>query len=345
MTKKNHPKTRYNKIANVFTKEYIRAAQELNLAVKFITPRHEAVERYIEISSPKKNIRIFRSQVPINNIVSDQISKNKVLVNNLLSEHDICVPKQYVITEKSELKNLKRRLKFPVILKPVFLSKGKGITANIQDFTELEHAFDLAKVATRREMPKSDYNDIGIIIEEMIIGFDHRLTVLYDQMIGAIKKNPPLVIGDGKLTIRKLIEQENKSSMRANGQLSLIKIDNDLNQTLKKQKYDIDDIPEKNHQVILHTISNLSAGATTENITNQVHPKFKKIVLEAVKILDLQFAGVDLIAPDISQNPDKQKWAIIEINSHPGSRLHLYPSIGQPVDIPKIVLQKLFNIK
>ena len=326
---------------NVFTWEFVRAAIELKLEYKFITPSFEEVEKYVEISDGKKTTRIVKAMVPLNNVVAAILAKKKPATQFLLKNAGIPVPRQIVTNNPEDPKIDK--LKFPVVTKPLNLTGGTGVTAKIKDKNALVPAMEEAQnIGIQKSGGQPDQEPV--IIEEMINGSDHRLLVLGDKVIAAIKKHPPVVTGDGKSSVVELIEKENQSEIRKAKQVSSIKIDNDLVNTLREQELSFGSIPEKGLEVRLHVVSNLSRGATTEDVSKIVHPKFAEIAVKAAKTIGLKLAGVDFMAEDITKDPKSQEHGIIEVNAHPGSRLHLYPTTGDPVDAPKIILQYIFKV-
>jgi cyanophycin synthetase len=333
------------KTISVFTWEFVRAAIELDLQYKFFTPPYEDIEKYVEISDGKKSYRFIKAMFPLNDVVSAVIAKKKPVTNFMLAEAGLPVPKQIIVKGLDDPKI--KGLKFPVVVKPQNLTGGEGITANIKDEKELKLAFKeaLDSLSGEKMSESGDEAHPEIIIEEMIKGLDHRILVLDGQVIAAIRKNPAEIIADSYNTIAQLIEAENATEIRTSKQISSIKIDNDLINTLKEQGFKLDSVPTEGTRIKLHYVSNLSRGSTTENVTDIIHPKFKEMAIKATEVTGLRLAGVDFMAEDISKDPTGQAHGILEVNAHPGSRLHLHPTIGEAVDVTQLILKYIFNIK
>ena len=65
----------------------------------------------------------------------------------------------------------------------------------------------------------------------------------------------------------------------------------------------------------------------------EVHPKMYEIFRKAGELVEAPVVGFDLIIEDPTQDPDTQKWGIIECNSMPFIDLHYFALEGQPVDL------------
>jgi cyanophycin synthetase len=320
---------------NVFTYEYFRAAQELGLSAEFITPPQYRVQDILRVSNGKKTIVIIKSIVPINTFIGVKIALDKHLTIQMLKEAGVPTPLHELISSSNEL-----TLNFPVVVKPTGSTKGKGISTNIRSNEELDSAIKYALAETEAEE-----GTINAIVEEQLKGFDHRVLVLEGKVIAATRKKPAEVTADGVSTIENLIKKENQTEKRITRKLSEIKIDDDMYRNLESQGLNMQTISEKGQTIQLHRISNLSKGGTTENVSDVIHPAIQDIAIKATKACNLTLAGVDIMCPDITKEPgENNPCRVIEVNGSPGSRLHLYPSEGEMVDTPKIILSHLFNL-
>lgn len=86
----------------------------------------------------------------------------------LLSQLDIKTPKSIKVAGPSDLRDSVKALSFPVIMKPIDLTGGKGV-AVCQTEEEAIHAFDDCMSQTREE---------HVIVEEYISGTNHGASVL-----------------------------------------------------------------------------------------------------------------------------------------------------------------------
>jgi cyanophycin synthetase len=73
-----------------------------------------------------------------------------------------------------------------------------------------------------------------------------------------------------------------------------------------------------------------------------VHPEIARRAVDAVRMVGLDIAGLDVIAKDISRPLREQGGAIIEINAGPGLRMHLAPSKGTPRPVGRAIVDMMF---
>jgi cyanophycin synthetase len=116
---------------------------------------------------------------------------------------------------------------FPLVFKPLDGNHGKGASINVKTFEEAVEAFAHAKKYSRK-----------IIVEKFITGYDFRVLVINNRFIAAALREPAHVIGDGKSTIKQLIDKENLDPRRGYGHenvLTEISVDRETLEQLAKK--------------------------------------------------------------------------------------------------------------
>ncbi len=86
---------------------------------------------------------------------------------------------------------------YPVIIKPLSGSMGKGVYTNISNENELANIL--------KEL-RSKYSYQQYIVEKHYDGNEYRIYVVGDKVIGATNRIPANITGDGINTVEKLIE-------------------------------------------------------------------------------------------------------------------------------------------
>lgn len=82
----------------------------------------------------------------------------------------------------------------------------------------------------------------------------------------------------------------------------------------------------------------------SENVTHQVHPSLAKALVHIVKSLELSICGFDLITSDLSELRFKGYLPLLEINSMPGLKSHLFPIKGsKPLNPAPYILDEAFS--
>src|SRR5699024_10873161 len=96
---------------------------------------------------------------------------------------------------------------------------------------------------------KKELNE-DIIVEQYIDGHDYRVYVIENEVVGAILRVPPNIIGDGKSTVEELIKIKNKDRMRNPRLMDCqININNDFLEYLIKSGFNLNSVPKKNEIV------------------------------------------------------------------------------------------------
>ena len=89
--------------------------------------------------------------------------------------------------------------------------------------------------------------------------------------------------------------------------------------------------------------SNISTGGTSIDCTDEIHPYNVAIAEQAARVIGLDVAGIDLIAPDVAKSVLETGGAICEVNGGPGLFVvHSQPVEGKPRDVTRPVIDLLF---
>ena len=163
----------------------------------------------------------------------------------------------------------------PVVVKPQDGNQGKGISVNLTTEEQVRHAYRVA----------IEFRD-DIMVEKFLSGHDWRLLVIGDKLIAAARRDPPLVIGDGKHTVRQLVDIVNSDPRRSDGHatsLTKIRFDEIALARLAEQGYSADSVPPRGVRVVLRNNANLSTGGTATDVTDDVHPELAAAAVAAAQ--------------------------------------------------------------
>ena len=142
------------------------------------------------------------------------------------------------------------------------------------------------------------------------------------------------------------MESTNQDPRRGIGHekvLTKIRVDDEARWSwCKKQGYGMDDVPPKGERVLLAATGNMSTGGISIDRTWDAHEENVEIAEEAARVVGLDVAGIDFLAPDISQPVRETGGAIVEVNAAPGFRMHTHPTEGEPQYVAKPVVDLLF---
>lgn len=278
--------------------------------------------------------RIQATTTSKTNMISVDIAGNKSATKELLGDMGVPVPKGYEIRELDDLERTVERVGFPVVIKPLDGNHGKGATIGITSLNDAKIAFEKAKEYSR-----------WVIVEKQLIGNDFRALVVNNRLIAVAERVPAHVVGDGKLTIKELIDQTNEDPRRGYGHenvLTEITIDQQTERLIKAKNYTLETVLADGEIIYLKTTANISTGGTAIDRTDEVHPENVFLFERIARIIGLDIAGIDIIASNVAEPLSENGGGIIEVNAAPGFRMHLAPSEGIGRNVAEHVVDMLF---
>lgn len=278
--------------------------------------------------------RIQATTTAQTSMIAVDIAGNKHATKTLLGDMGVPVPKGYRIREIDELEDVLERVGFPAVIKPLDGNHGKGATVGIKSLEEARIAWERAKEYSR-----------WVIVEQQLQGSDFRALVVNNRLIAVAERVPANVTGDGRHTIRELIEITNQDPRRGYGHenvLTQIDIDGQTMRLIKNAGYELDSVLPEGERLFLKTTANISTGGTAIDVTDEVHPKNVFLFERIAKIIGLDVAGIDIIAPNVCEPLKENGGGIIEVNAAPGFRMHLSPSEGIGRNVAEHVVDMLF---
>lgn len=318
----------------VTLKILIETAKEQKIQYRILDPKNNLVE----FSQGQRSTIVYKTITDLNSTVASEISAHKSLTSKILQKNGLPVQYQVLCRNQKKAIEVAQKVGFPSVVKPDVGSMGRGVTANITSGEELGKAIQKASACSRH-----------IVISNFYPGEDYRLLILRGKPIGAIKRLPPKITGDGQSKVNKLIAIENQKRESFNQKVGLkaykkIKIDSETKRHLKKNNLRLTSILDRDQSVVLRSVANCSTGGLSQTLRpSSFHPTILKAAIKATKIIGLNFCGVDFILQDPKAPFEEKNGVILETNSSPGLPPHHYPFSGTPQKIaPKILKALLF---
>ncbi len=266
--------------------------------------------------------------------IAVEIACDKEDTKNLLEAAEIPVPKGRICYDEEDLEIAASRIGYPLVTKPINGNHGKGATTNLENWDDLKIGFESAKKYGR-----------GIIVEKYIKGYDHRILVINYKFVAAAKRTPACVIGNGKNSIKELIDIVNSDPRRGYGHekvLTAISIDSFTENILREKKFTLETVLPKDYELLLKPTANLSTGGTATDVTDLVHPSNIFMCERIARIIGLDICGIDIMAPDLSTPISENGGAVLEVNAAPGFRMHLEPTEGIARNVAEPVIDMLY---
>jgi len=290
----------------------------------------------VQLGQGKYQQRIRATMTSKTSALAVDIAGDKQLTRQLLESAGLPVPPGRIVRTADEAVEAAKRVGFPVVVKPLDGNHGRGVGLDLTSVRAVRGAFTRALKESRRGW---------VVVEGMVAGRDYRLLVIGGYMVAVAERVPAHVIGDGKHTVRELVAEANADPRRGIGHekvLTRIKIDEVAEALVRSQGYELDDAPEADTMVLLAATGNMSTGGSAIDRTWDAHEDNVEIAEEAARVVGLDVAGIDFIAPDITVPVRETGGAIVEVNAAPGFRMHTHPTDGEPQYVARPVIDLLF---
>jgi cyanophycin synthetase len=307
----------------------VQAARRRGIPVRRLT-----TASLVQLGHGAHQRRILTAETDQTSAIAETVAQDKQLTRFLLRAVGVPVPEGRPVESAEDAWRAAEELGLPVVVKPQYGNHGRGVATNLSTREQVEHAY-----AAATEEGSS------ILVEQYIPGVDYRLLVIGNKLVAAALREPALVVGDGRSTITRLIEEVNRDPRRSDGHatvLSYIRLDPVALAVLAEQGYTPESVPPAGVRVLIRRNGNLSTGGTATDVTDTVHPEVAQRAVEAARVVGLDIAGVDVVALDISRRLEEQRGAVVEVNAGPGLRMHLEPSAGKPRPVGEAVVELVY---
>ena len=289
----------------------------------------------VQLGYGSKQHRILAAETDRTSAVAESIVQDKELTKNLLAAIGVPVPKGRPVTNSEDAWEAAQEIGLPVVIKPQDGNQGRGVAVNLTSRDQVIAAYKAA-IAEGTE----------ILCERFAPGADYRLLVIGYKLVAAARREPPQVMGDGRHTIESLVAEANKDPRRGEDHataLSKLRLDDIARGVLAEQGLTVDSVPAAGQVVLIRRNANLSTGGSATDVTDLVHPEVAARVVEGVRMVGLDIAGVDVVCQDISRPLEQQGGVIVEINAAPGLRMHLEPSYGKGRPVGEAIVGTMFQ--
>lgn len=291
------------------------AASELNANFQVIA------RGSFKISRGKVSTTIQNNYTTIDDPATSRVTLDKPLVHKMLHSHGLPTPNHDVFS----LNEIDRAYRFLsqhrlCVVKPAAgTGAGKGITTGIE---------------TRPQLLKAAIRAAGwgskLLVEEQIRGDNVRLLYLDGQLLDAVRRWPPSIVGDGKSSIGRSVKRLNQRRLDKGYKITpvILNFDLDMHRTLARQNLSWRSVPIYGQRVMLKTVINDNTREDNERVVDQISPSIVADAAQAAKVLRVRLAGVDILTPDLCKRLAHTGGTILEINTGPGYHYHYFTRNG-----------------
>ena len=268
--------------------------------------------------------------------LAGHLANDKAFVKALWSQYGIPVPEGLVVTNDCEARLAAAKLGGPVVVKPIDAECGRGLTQRPTTPEAVTAAFFHAQAVS----PSGH-----VIVERCLPGTWHRLLVVDRRIVAALRREPACVVGDGQHTIQELVASANHDRRRGPDHrwpLRFLSLEATELENLAAVGLTPQTVLSPGQRAALRESASAASGAESIDVTEILHPETQRLALEAVQLVGLDIAGLDLIAEDISRPLDEQNGGFLEINEQPGIFLHAAPFCSPPRLVGEAIVESLF---
>jgi len=291
-------------------------------------------DNYVQLGQGAHQRRIQATLMDNTSALGVEIADDKEMSKKLLSSMGIPVPEGRSVGHLEEALKVAEEIGFPVVVKPLIGNHGRGITINVINAEELHIAYKCAC-----EIYET------CLVEKYLEGFDYRILVIDGKFVAAAHREPAYVFGNGKDTIRQLIDAVNDDPNRGFGHeknLTRITIDCMTERLLASKQMSLESVLTEGEKCYVKSTANLSSGGTALDVTENVHPLNQLMAERISQIIGLNVIGIDIIAESLEKPLTRNTSGIVEVNAAPGFRMHLNPTKGTHRNIASNIVNMLF---
>lgn len=313
--------------------ELLKAAEKKGIKVESLSKAHES--EFLELTYLNRKKIINKTKSPFLSAINAKLSSNKFLTSEIMQKQNLPIVPKILTTALSKQEYDFLDHHNCVLLKPNQCDRGVGIYDFITTRFELENAFSMS-----REFK-------NLLLEKQIFGKEYRIFIIDQKVHAVIERKPLKAVGDGKSTIKELIENLNQDVRRGHIRnfhvLRPIEI-HKIRRHLIRQGFSLESILSDLQPLQLSFSNHLDSGGVACDQTDRIHDDFVKMSIQAANLIGIDVAGIDIICSDISKSKSaNQEIAILEVNPGPDILWHIYPAEGASRPLAELYLDYIFS--
>ena len=313
------------------TASYLLLEKELQRR-GFSTRQYTVGEReYAEYTHPNGAVWLTRREhfsYPLNHGAIMEMADNKTLAYEWMSQFDASIAWSKVVNDLDALDDDEMAAWLTeykkVVVKPESSSASRGLTLDITTLDQLRKAIVLAREATQ-------FTD-NILVQQQVEGEEIRLTLVDGKVVAVLLRQPLQVVGDGKSTLRELIECENaaRQKISATSMVRYAPVEDFAKPELFAQN---DQVIAEGEVMKLADSTLISGGASVFNIFDDVDSTYIHFAERVVERLGAAFIVMDLMTADYTAPMSQTNTYFNEFNKAPALKMFYACRDGKNYDI------------
>ncbi|MBK5952119.1 N-acetylglutaminylglutamine synthetase [Rhodobium orientis] len=267
----------------------------------------DAAGGFFRLSYGGQTVKCRESLSEFTTAVAMSICDDKAVTRRMVEAAGVRVPEQMSADAGEEAIAAFLGKHGRVVVKPARGEQGRGVFVGLENLEDVQAAIEAAR----------KFADT-VLLEECVEGQDLRLVVINYRLVAAAIRRPACVVGDGRRTIRQLIEAQSRRRSAATGGESTIPLDAETEKVVAAAGHDLDTVLEEGTELEVRKTANLHTGGTIHDVTDGVHPALVEAAVKVARAIEIPVVGVDFMVTS-PRGPD---YAFIEANERPGLANH-----------------------
>ncbi|MBU6174475.1 MAG: acetate--CoA ligase family protein, partial [Planctomycetes bacterium] len=236
-------------------------------------------ESLVQLGQGRYQRRIRGATTDRTSAIAISVATDKQLTKQLLRDAGIPVPYGRLVSDAEDACRAANEIGWPVVVKPCDADYGDGVSIRLTSADEVRESFANAKAWSKQ-----------VLVESFVPGTLFRLLVINNRLAGAVRRESPYVIGDGRRTIRELVEEANHDPYRDEccpSPLNALLAPTSNAEPFARDGRSNDTVVEQGRTIALRRDIFLRSGGTQADRTADVHPEIARMAIDATRIIGL----------------------------------------------------------
>ncbi|MGK2922807.1 MAG: N-acetylglutaminylglutamine synthetase [Methyloceanibacter sp.] len=253
-----------------------------------------------------RSVMCRESLTALTTAIAMSICDDKRVTRRVVRAAEVRVPEQLTADDEERTQAFVEDHE-AVVVKPARGEQGKGVAVGLKGWDQAKTAIDAARKICNE-----------VVVEEFVEGADLRIIVIDYRVVAAAIRKPAAVIGNGRSSVRDLIEHQSRRRSAATGGESSIPIDAETERCVAGAGYSLDDVPLADKYLVVRKTANLHTGGTIHDVTGILHRTLIEAAVRAARAIEIPVTGIDFIV----KAPTEPDYWFIEANERPGLANH-----------------------
>ena len=251
--------------------------------------------------------------------IMTELWADKQMAKQFLSNQNVNISQAWTISERHEAKTLYKTIKNKAVIVKDALGDSSERTRLFRmpptqgEFIKaLEEQFETSK---------------KVMVEQVVQGSIYRALVVNDEIISLVERIPANVVGDGRSTLKELIERKNT---RARAAFEVINLSDIEKETLKAQGLKLDSVIARGTQVLLRYDATYGTGSQAYEVLDEIDKSYLTELKRISEVLQLHDGAIDIIIPNIYREfTEKEQLTFLNAHAFPALALNEYVLLKQ----------------